>query len=228
MTEFKQERGVVVIVDPSRGFMPKEEGERLRAMGNPDWQGFGELPVPHGEEIVDATIQLIRAAQVGGYAVILILDDHPEETAHFGNPPDFVTSWPVHCVAGTPGARPHPDIEAALPEDTIRLYKGQEPLQPGEEDLSYSGWHATDRDGRTLGEYLPRRDDYIVIMVGNAFDYCLGSSAHDVRVNTGLPVIVVEEGTRSIAPESEAAMRQKLHGDCVQIASLEQTLEIMS
>ena len=50
---------------------------------------------------------------------------HDTNDGHFaapGDEPDYVTTWPVHCVAGTPGADYHPALE--LPERTVHVVKG--------------------------------------------------------------------------------------------------------
>ena len=38
-------------------------------------------------------------------------DWHIDPGAHFSEEPDFVESWPPHCVAGTRGAELHPDLD---------------------------------------------------------------------------------------------------------------------
>ena len=40
--------------------------------------------------------------------VVATKDHHVDPGAHFGDPPDFVDSWPAHCVAGTAGRRVPP------------------------------------------------------------------------------------------------------------------------
>ena len=36
---------------------------------------------------------------------------HRSAASHFSDHPDFVDSWPAHCVVGTPGAELHPDLD---------------------------------------------------------------------------------------------------------------------
>ena len=40
--------------------------------------------------------------------VVATKDYHIDPGAHFGDPPDYVDSWPVHCVVGTGGVDFHP------------------------------------------------------------------------------------------------------------------------
>ncbi|HSX16139.1 MAG TPA: hypothetical protein VLF40_05080 [Candidatus Saccharimonadales bacterium] len=82
------------VIDVQPGFMPAEEGLRL---GLP---GFGELPVPGGQEIVPKMNRLMAAFAAAGHPIFTTQDFHPRETAHFSETPDYETTWPVHCVGG--------------------------------------------------------------------------------------------------------------------------------
>jgi len=203
------------IIDAQRGFMPAEEGERL---GLP---GFGELPVPHGEEIV-APINRLLTRAASNLWVFTTQDWHSSVTAHFAKDGGM---WPVHCVAGTPGALLHPAI--VLPPRTAHFYKGQTPLLPGEEDNSYSGWNSITSDGRSLEGELRRHHIDAFYLGGLAFDYCVGATALDVREHTGLPVAVVMDGTRGIAPESIREMKAKLRAAGVRLINSDQAMEEM-
>ena len=43
--------------------------------------------------------------------VVATRDHHVDPGAHFSADPDFVDSWPPHCVAGTVGAAFHPNLD---------------------------------------------------------------------------------------------------------------------
>lgn len=186
-------------IDTQRGFMPPEEGEKT------DRAGFGELPVPEGQKVVDPIRELILAA--GGANTFTTQDDHPNDTAHFSKEPNFVTNWPKHCVDGTQGAMLHPRIESALMPSVTRFYKGQEVLEDGKDDLSYSGYYGTTQEGLSLPEWLVERKATTVILGGLALDYCVGKTALDLKEKMGLRVIVALDATRGIA---EASINQML------------------
>lgn len=186
------------IVDAQRGFMPKAEGEIL------DRAGFGELPVADGQRIIPVVKRLLVAA--GSDNVFTTQDWHPHETAHFSDNPDFVTNWPVHCVQNTAGAALHPDLESALMPSVTRFYKGQEKLEHGRDDLSYSGYYSKDSESVTLPDWLAERGTTHVVLGGLALDYCVGKTALDLRAKLGLEVTVVLDATRGIADASTEAM----------------------
>lgn len=192
----------LVIIDAQRGFMPAEEGERLGVAG------FGELPIQYGEDVVAPINRLLRAAQLFGIPTATTQDWHPAQTAHFADPgtaPNFLTNWPSHCVADTPGAELHPEI-AVLP-DTVRFTKGTEPLTRGEDDLSYSGYYATDPEtGLSLPNWLKSKNVTRVILTGLALDYCLSKTGLDIRQQLGLEVTVASDATSPVAPATGATM----------------------
>ena len=73
----------------------------------------GALGVDGGTAVAEGISEWLRDHS-NDYAVILASRDwhnaDEDNQGHFaaaGAEPDFVNTWPVHCVAGTPGAPPH-------------------------------------------------------------------------------------------------------------------------
>src|SRR5436305_12355119 len=71
----------------------------------------GSLGLPGGAAVAEAISQ--RAAEGGYDHVVATRDYHVDPGDHFSETPDFNTSWPRHCVAGTPGASFHPSLDVA-------------------------------------------------------------------------------------------------------------------
>jgi nicotinamidase/pyrazinamidase len=161
------------LIDVQAGFMPAEEGDRLHR------NGFGELPISHGQDIVPTLNELVAAYAFRGAHVFTTQDWHPYETAHFSDTPDYQTTWPRHCVAGTEGADVHPGL--LLPHNYERFTKGFVHLQRSEEDTSYSGYYATNALDETLPDWLEKKQIKAVHLGGLALDYCVGQTALDIR-----------------------------------------------
>jgi nicotinamidase/pyrazinamidase len=146
----------------------------------------GSLAVPGGEAVAVAVSDLIDAAG-DAYAVIVATRDwHVDPGGHFaaeGTTPDFVNSWPVHCVAGTAGAEWHPDLR--LPDGAVVVSKGQH-------DAAYSAFEGIAGDGRTLSDLLREADVEAVDIAGIATSYCVKATALDA-VRAGF-------ATRVLAP----------------------------
>jgi nicotinamidase/pyrazinamidase len=63
--------------------------------------------------------------------VVATQDHHIDPGAHFSEAPDFVDSWPPHCVVGTSGVDLHPALEPRPFEAVFRK---------GEYAAAYSGF----------------------------------------------------------------------------------------
>jgi len=130
--------------------------------------------------------------------VVATKDFHVDPGGHFGDPPDFVDTWPVHCVAGTPGSDFHPAL------DTERI---EAVFEKGAHAAAYSGFegHA---GTISLAAWLRMRDVSDVDVVGIATDHCVRATALDA-VAEGFATTVLLEHTAGVAPDTtDAALRQ--------------------
>ena len=207
------------IIDAQRGFMPAEEGDRLSLAG------FGELAVSNGEAIVPNVNKLLAGYAVRGYTTFITQDWHPVETAHFSTQPNYATTWPTHCISNTPGAELHPAI--AIPQSALKIKKGIEVLEQGEDDQSYSGYNGIDDMGRHLGDLLRERNISHVALGGLALDYCVGKTALDLRTKLDLDVVVAIDATRGIADESINAMLEQFAENNIETVTTDKVLALL-
>lgn len=114
--------------------------------------------------------------------------------------PDYVDSWPVHCVAGTPGADYHPELETGR----IQLH-----LRKGQGRPSYSAFEGADEQGRRLTQLLHEHGVERVDVVGIATDHCVRASALDA-LREGFQVRVLADLTAGIAAATTAASLREL------------------
>ncbi|MBO0899401.1 isochorismatase family protein [Cellulomonas sp. zg-ZUI22] len=108
--------------------------------------------------------------------------------------PDYVSTWPVHCVAGTPGADYHPDL--VLPERTVHVVKGE-----SRQDYSgFQGRIVDPVDGRErLADLLMERNIAHVDVVGIATDFCVRATALDARRHGPTTVAVLTDLTAAVS-----------------------------
>jgi nicotinamidase/pyrazinamidase len=97
-------------------------------------------------------------------------DAESDNLGHFSESPDFVDSWPPHCVAGSQGAEYHPDFDAN--QATVHVMKGQGAP-------AYSAFEGVTENGKTLGEVLRDAGIEAVDIVGIATDFCVHATARD-------------------------------------------------
>ncbi|MBG0812982.1 isochorismatase family protein [Planomonospora sp. ID82291] len=157
----------------------------------------GSLAVDGGAEVAAAISR--HAASHGYDHVVATRDFHVDPGGHFAAEPDFVTSWPAHCVAGTPGAGFHPAL------DTGRV---EEVFSKGAHSAAYSGFEGTSADGTRLADWLAERHVHAVDVVGIATDHCVRATALDA-VENGLAVHVPLDLTAGVARQTtEAALAE--------------------
>ncbi|GIH74827.1 isochorismatase family protein [Planobispora longispora] len=157
----------------------------------------GSLAVNGGAEVAAAVSRHVSSHAYDH--VVATRDYHVDPGDHFAAEPDFVLSWPAHCVAGTPGADFHPAF------DTGRV---EEVFSKGAHSAAYSGFEGFSPDGTGLGVWLADRGVHAVDVVGIATDHCVRATALDA-VENGLAVRVPLELTAGVARETtEAALAE--------------------
>jgi nicotinamidase/pyrazinamidase len=126
--------------------------------------------------------------------VVATKDFHIDPGNHFSIDPDYVSSWPRHCVAETTGADFHPDLQTARIEAVFLK---------GAYRAAYSGFEGS-ADGIDLADWLRARGVDEVDIVGIATDYCVRATAEDA-VESGFVTRVLVDLTAGVAAESTAA-----------------------
>ena len=171
----------------------------------------GALAVTGGAAVAHRITDYIRSHADDYAAIIASRDWHDagnDNGGHFapkGVAPDFVTTWPVHCVAETLGAQYHPAL--ALPSGTIHVKKGQG--MP-----SYSMFEGLSDRGLSVEAILRDAGVASVDVVGIATDHCVRATSldarragFDVRVRSDLVAAVsVETGLQAFAQMTEAGV----------------------
>ena len=140
----------------------------------------GSLAVAGGAEVAAAISEHIANSDYRH--VVATRDYHVDPGDHFSDAPDFRTSWPVHCVAGTPGASFHPDLDISQVSAVF---------SKGERAAAYSGFEGVTRGGTSLTIWLRKHDVDSVDLVGIATDHCVRATAIDaVRNNFRTTVLL--------------------------------------
>ena len=75
----------------------------------------GRLYVPGAEETAPAMGRLVEAARAAGLVHVASADDHELTDSEISPEPDFLTTYPPHCLRGTRGAWKVPETEQVDP-----------------------------------------------------------------------------------------------------------------
>jgi nicotinamidase/pyrazinamidase len=157
----------------------------------------GSLAVAGGSEVA-GRIGALLAGEHGYAAVVATRDHHIDPDGHFAAEPDFVDSWPAHCVVGTGGEELHERL-AVGDFDAV--------FDKGEYAAAYSGFEGRAADGTTLADWLRERGIEQVDVCGIATDYCVDATALDA-VREGFRTTVLVELTAAVAPNSLPRLRE--------------------
>jgi nicotinamidase-related amidase len=158
-----------------------------------DFNPGGALAVAGGDEIAERINALAASDRFD--LVLATRDWHPADHSSFA---ERGGTWPVHCVAGTPGAQLHPALETGGID--VVLDKGTDRDTEG-----YSAFEGTD-----LAALLRERGVDHVTVVGLATDYCVKNTALDA-LREGFGVTVDSTAARGVELEpgdSERALAQ--------------------
>lgn len=163
-----------------------------------DFTERGALGVEGGDAVAERISRHLED-HAADYAVVVASRDwhHGDDDngGHFSATPDFVDTWPVHCVGGTYGA----DYDEVF--DTARVTHH---LKKGQGKPAYSLFEGVSDDGETAAGILEAHGILHIDLVGIATDYCVRASALDA-IAAGRSVRVLTDLIAGVHPTSSAA-----------------------
>ena len=159
----------------------------------------GSLAVAGGAAVAERIGALLGSAH-GFDHVVATRDHHIDPGGHFSATPDYLDSWPVHCVADTPGAELHPSLVASQFEAVF---------DKGEYAAAYSGFEGRS-DGVSLADWLVDHRVTKVVVCGIATDHCVRATALDA-VRDGFATTVLLDYTAAVSPDRLSAVLDELN-----------------
>jgi len=144
--------------------------------------------------------------------VVATRDNHIDPGDHFSARPDFESSWPAHCVAGTEGAGFHPNFAPAVASGAISAV-----FAKGAHAAAYSGFEGVDENGTGLADWLRARQVTEVDVVGIATDHCVRATALDAA-RAGFTTRVLLDLTAGVAEETTRRALEELRGAGVELS----------
>ncbi len=161
----------------------------------------GALGVDGGNAVASGVAALLGTDH-GYHRVVATRDHHIDPGSHFSDHPDFLDSWPPHCVVGTPGQRLHPalhgdDFDAVFDKGSYRA--------------AYSGFEGTiggTADGVALADWLREGGVDQVDICGIATDFCVRATALDAA-RDGFGTRVLGRLSAAVHPGSVPAVAEE-------------------
>lgn len=161
----------------------------------------GALPVPGAEEIRPVLSGLTAFARENGIPVVSTADYHYDDSAELSDTPDFKSTYPAHCMAGTDGAE---FIAETSPEKPVmvsweQIYR----------DFDMSGReYLVTKDAFDVFEGNPNMDDFIealydetgrdtAVVYGVAGNVCVKCAVDGLRERE-FSVVVVTDAVKDL------------------------------
>jgi nicotinamidase/pyrazinamidase len=167
----------------------------------------GKLPVPDAEAAAPAMARLVRWAEEHGITHLATADDHELTDPEITDDPDYATTFPPHCLRGTPGAGKIPETVQRDP-----LPVSLTPYPPGlvaglvrdHRELlllkkTYSAF-----SNPNLEPLLAALAPGEVVLFGVATDVCNHAAVMGLLAR-GYPVAFVEDASRGLSEERVAS-----------------------
>ncbi|NLJ94395.1 MAG: isochorismatase family protein [Clostridiaceae bacterium] len=175
-----------------------------------DFVEGGSLECKGGKEVAKNIKRMLDSDKLKNeYSLIISTQDwhkgdRHSNGGHISASPDYIDTWPTHCIANTKGAD---FAEPLIATDFDHL------MLKGYGSPSYSGFskNAYEKENKSLSlqEILKTENITSVDIVGIAFDYCVAQTAKDAS-KEGLNVRVLKYLTATINQENENLIRNEL------------------
>ena len=174
-----------------------------------DFTEHGALAVAGGDAVASAVSAFLEAHAAEYDVIVASRDWHDaqgDNGGHFAESPDFVDTWPSHCVAGSDGA----EYDPLLVTDAVTHH-----VRKGQGEPAYSMFEGTTEDGKTVAGILAGAGVVSADVVGIATDHCVRASALDAIAH-GVQVRVFTDLIAGVAAEpSAAALAELAHAGAV-------------
>jgi nicotinamidase/pyrazinamidase len=189
----------------------------------------GRLYVPGSEEIIPVLGRLTGYARERGIRILASADDHLPGHRELSETPDWLSTFPEHCMRGTPGqakipetALRNPLLIEPVPEDPASL-AARVRAHPGDL-LFHKHWF----DVFTNPNLLPALDVLAptsIVLYGVALDVCNRYAVEGLlRHRPAIPVTLVTDATRAIHPETVPALLEDWARRGVRLAASEDVM----
>jgi nicotinamidase/pyrazinamidase len=159
----------------------------------------GSLAVPGGAAVAAGISLVLDKAGDRWDRVVATKDWHVDPGSHFSDHPNYVDSWPAHCLVGSNGSAFHPEL---------RTERIEAVFHKGEHKAAYSGFEGHTPDGETMATWLRAKGVTEVELVGIATDHCVRATALDAKAE-GFATTVLLELTAGVAPDTTQAALQE-------------------
>jgi len=190
----------------------------------------GLLSVPGAEAILPTLARLTAHAHASGIRIVATADDHDIGHAEISDAPDWKSTYPPHCMRGTPG-------QAKVSETALRTPRLVHPVPHEADDLAtqllaHDGDILLLKPGTDVFRWNPNADTVLralapsrVVVYGVATDVCVVAAVDGLaRRLPDAEIVVVQDAVAALDPERGRALLAEWSARGISVISSAQLL----
>jgi nicotinamidase/pyrazinamidase len=183
----------------------------------------GKLYVPGAERLLPNLSALTEHARGRGLRIVGSVDAHELSDREVQPPHDFRSTYPPHCLRGTPGAE---KVPATAPRDPLWIESRPYPAGELEAALDRHAGEVIFRkqefdvfSNPNVGRVLDHLAPEAVVVYGVALDVCDRYAVEGLLARGALRLAVVSDAVAPIYPEDGARLLEEWRGRGVEVAT---------
>jgi len=191
----------------------------------------GKLYVPGAEELIHNLEVLNRHAHDVGIRIVASADDHVPEHIEISDDPDYVETFPPHCMRGSRGQRKIPETTLRNPlliepisEDPTEL---KSRVRDHDGDLLFHKHHFDVFTNPNVQPVLEELDPQVIVVYGVALDVCNRYAIEGLLARRPATKLhLVTDATKPIQANQAERLLREWHGRGVALTSTAQAVEM--
>jgi nicotinamidase/pyrazinamidase len=185
----------------------------------------GALYVPGAEQIIDKVGEIRRWVLEQGYSILADVDWHRRGNPEISQQPDMKTTFPPHCMAGTPGAERVGDL-GRVPIDYVEIDEAD--MAQLRELVQKDQFHVVIRkqslnvfDNPNTHKLVDLVRPEHVIAFGVALDCCVYYVLSELSKHPGLKLSLLTDATRGLQTRPDEQICEELRRRGVEITTFD-------
>jgi len=185
----------------------------------------GALYVPGAEEIIGKVGEVRRFAAENGYSILSDVDWHRRDNPEISGQPDMKTTFPPHCMAGTPGAERVGDLGDVpidyVEIDEVDMAELRKLVQKDQFHIAIRKQSLNVFDNPNTHKLVDLVRPEHVIAFGVALDCCVYYVLSELSQHEGVRLSLLADVTRGLQTRPDEQVYDELRQRGVEITTFE-------